>query len=114
MKQEHWLEMLIGTRAGIRWVLTVSRDDDGDNKSVDTEDTSHDNWNDGLEDQFWLEDGHTANTDATLGGSIGGSEVAEDERAHDSHSSEEESLVWISVDYNSISRLANASWRVMG
>ena len=56
-------------------ILTFSVQNDSHDKSVDTQDTSHNYWDDGLEDQVWSEDTHRADTDSGLGSSVGGSEV---------------------------------------
>ena len=50
-------------------------DEQRDDKSINTQNTSHDNWDNGLEDQFWFEDTHWCNTDSWLGSSIGSSQV---------------------------------------
>ena len=47
--------------------LTLSLQDDGDDEAVDTQDTSHNDWNKGLKDQFWLQDTHAADTNTGLG-----------------------------------------------
>ena len=86
--------------------LTVSWDDDGDDESVDTEDTSHDNWDNRFEDELWLEHGDTTDSDSRFSSSIGSSEVSEHQGANDSHASEEEGLVWISVDYKFKSKVS--------
>ena len=44
--------------------LTISSDDNRDDKSIDTEDTSHNYWNDRLEDEFWSQDGDTTDSDS--------------------------------------------------
>ena len=94
----------VGRDKAQRWEvkLTGSRDDNRDNEAVDTEDTSHDNGNDGLDDELGLQDGHRADTDTGLGSSVGGSEVAENEGSHDAHTSEEKSLVGVTVHYTNI------------
>ena len=82
--------------------LTGTRDDDRDDEAVNTEDTSHDYGNDGLDDELRLEDGDRADTDAGLGSSVGGTQVAENEGSDDAHTSEEKSLVGVSVHYTQI------------
>jgi hypothetical protein len=49
--------------ARVLWRLTLSVKDDSDDESIDTQDTRHDNRNDGLEDEVGLEDTHGANAD---------------------------------------------------
>ena len=77
--------------------LTVSIEEHGDDKSVDTEDTSHDNGDDGLEEEFWLQNDGGADADSRLGSTVGGTEVSEDEGGGDTHVSEECALVAIVV-----------------
>jgi len=75
--------------------LTLALQDDGDDEAVDTQNTSHNDWNKWLEDQFWLQDTHAANTDTGLGGTVWSSQVAENEGRGDTHETEEGVLVWI-------------------
>ena len=77
--------------------LTFSVEEDGNDKSIDTQDTRHDNWDDGLEEELWLEDDCTADADSRLGSSVGGSEVSKDQGSCDAHVSEERVLVAIVV-----------------
>jgi hypothetical protein len=44
--------------AKVLWRLTLSVKDDSDDESIDTQDTRHDNRNDGLEDEVGLKDTH--------------------------------------------------------
>jgi hypothetical protein len=44
--------------------LTFAVEDDSHNEAIDTEDTRHDNGDDGLEDQVGLEDTHATDADA--------------------------------------------------
>ena len=80
-------------------VLTGAGDDDRDNQSVNTKDTSHDNGDDRLDDEFGLEDSHGANTYARLGSTVCSAHVSENESTHDAHTAEEEGLVGITVHY---------------
>jgi hypothetical protein len=52
---------LLGAR--VLWRLTLSVKDDSDDEAIDTQDTRHDNGDDGLEDEVGLEDTHGANAD---------------------------------------------------
>ena len=70
--------------------------DDGDNEAVNSEDTSHNTGNEGLEDEGVRDHGDGADTDSRLGGTIGSSEVSEDEGTGDTHESEEGVLVSVS------------------
>ena len=81
----------------IKLTLTLSVEENGDDKSIDTKDTRHDNWDDGLEEELWLQDDCTADADSRLGSSVGGSEVSEDQGSCDAHVSEERVLVAIVV-----------------
>lgn len=58
--------------------LTLSWKDDRNDKSINTQDTSHNNWYDWLEDQLWLEDSHAWDTYSTLGCTVSCSEVYEE------------------------------------
>ena len=49
--------------ARVLWRLTLSIKDDSDDEAIDTQDTRHDNGNDGLEDEVGLEDTHGADAD---------------------------------------------------
>ena len=81
------------------FVLTGARDDDRDNQTVDTKDTSHDNGDDGLDNEFGLEDGHGADSYARLGSTVCSAHVSENESTHDTHTTKEEGLVGITVHY---------------
>ena len=77
---------------GRDWVKerdTFLDDDDGDDHTINTEDTSHDDWDDGLHDKFGFEDTHGADSDTGFGGTVGGSKVGKDEGWGDSNVSEE-------------------------
>ena len=80
--------------------LTGAGDDNRDNETVDTEDTSHDNGDDGLDDELGLENSDGADADARLGSTVSGTHVSEDEGGNDSHATEEEGLVGITVHYS--------------
>ena len=67
----------------------------GDNQAVDTEDTCHDDGEEGLVDQFTLQDTDGCDSDSGLGATVGGPEVAENESGGDSHETEEGVLVGI-------------------
>jgi len=79
--------------------LTLNGEEDSNNESIDTQDTGHNDWNNGLEDELWLQDGNGADTDSRFGGSVGGSHVSENESSSHTHASEEDRLVWISKSY---------------
>ena len=69
--------------------FTFLHDNDGDDHTVNTENTSHDDGYDGLHDEFGLENTHRADTDACFGASVGGTEVGENEGRCDTDVSEE-------------------------
>lgn len=75
--------------------LTLSLQDDGNDEAVNTQDTSHNDWNEGLKDQFWLQDTHAADTNTGLCSTVWSSQVAKNEGRGDSHKTEEGVLVWI-------------------
>ena len=56
-------------------IRTSGDKDDGDNESVDTQDTSHDNWDDRFDDEVWLQHSHAGNSYTTLGSAVSSSEV---------------------------------------
>ncbi len=55
--------------------LTFALENDGNDESIDTQDTSHNNWYNWLEDKFWLENTHAWNTNSTLSSSVGCTQV---------------------------------------
>ena len=69
--------------------VDVVVDDDGDDEAVDTEDTSHDDGDDTSHDTVGGVDTEVGETDAGLGGTVGGAEVGEDEGGGAAHSTEE-------------------------
>ena len=75
--------------------LTSGLENDGHNKTVNTQDTCHNNGNEGLEDQLWLQDTHGGNTDTGLGSTVGSTQVAENESGGDTHETEEGVLVGV-------------------
>jgi hypothetical protein len=98
-QKTHWnAQSCISATGAAHWikaVLTLSLEDDGHNKSVDTEDTSHDNWDEGLEDQIASENTHAADTDTGLRGTVSGSQVGEHEGGSQAHESEEGVLIGV-------------------
>ena len=85
-----------GSQVGISRVLRVrcrliklSVDDDSGDEAVDTEDTSHDNGDDGSHDEIRSHNTHGRNTDTSLGCSVGGTEVGKDDSGSDAHEPEE-------------------------
>jgi len=77
----------------VRGLCDSTNVDDGDNEAVNSENTSHDTGNEGLEHELGSHDTDGADTDSRLGGSVGGTEVSENEGGGDSHESEESVLV---------------------
>ncbi len=61
----------------------------GNNEAVDTQDTRHNDWDQGLNDLRGVNNTEGGNTDAGLGGSVGGTEVGEDQAGHNTHVGEE-------------------------
>ena len=51
--------------------LTLVSDQYRDDETVDSDDTSHDDWNDRLHDEVWSHHTHGCNTNTTLGSTIG-------------------------------------------
>lgn len=73
----------------------VALEDDSHDKTVDTEDTRHNDWDEGLEDEVGLQHTDGANTDTGLGGSVSGAQVAENESSGHAHEAEEGVLVGV-------------------
>jgi len=69
--------------------------EDGNDDTIDTENTCHDNWDDGLEDLVRVNNSEGGDTDTGLGSSVGGSEVGENKGSSDTHVGEE---LWGSVN----------------
>jgi len=61
-------------------VLTSVSDQDRDDKSVNTDNTSHNNGNNTLHDQIGTEDTHGGETDTRLGSAVGSSKAYDFER----------------------------------
>jgi hypothetical protein len=70
-------------------LLQTVGDQDRDDKTVDTNNTSHDDGNNVLDDQVRAEDTHGADTDTSLGGTVGGTEAGEDDGCCAAHRAEE-------------------------
>jgi len=60
-------------------LLQTVGDQDGDDETVDTDNTSHDDGDNVLDDQVRAEDTHGADTDTSLGSTVGGTEAGEDD-----------------------------------
>ena len=73
-------------------------ENDGHDKTVDTQDTSHNNGDKRLEDQVGLENTDGSDTNTGLSGTVGGTQVAEDEGSSDTHETEEGVLIGV-VNY---------------
>lgn len=68
---------------------TFLHNDDSNDHTVDTQDTSHDDWDNGLHDEFGFEDTHGADTDSSFGGSVSSAQVSEDQGGGDADVAEE-------------------------
>lgn len=68
---------------------TFLYDDDGNDHTIDTEDTSHDDGYDGLHDKFGFENTHGADADTGFSTTICSSKVGKDECRSDTNISEE-------------------------
>jgi len=64
-------------------------DQDGNDKTVNGNDTSHNDGNDVLDNQVRPEDTHGGDTNAGLGGTVGSAEAGEDDGGHAAHRSKE-------------------------
>merc|ERR1712000_338437 len=58
-------------------LLQTIGDKDGDDETVDTNDTSHNDWNNVLDDQIGTEDTHSSDTDTGFGGTVRGTQAGE-------------------------------------
>lgn len=70
-------------------LLKVVGDKDGHDETVDTDDTSHDNGDNVLDDQVGAEDSHAAHTDTGLSSTIGGTEAGENDSGRAAQRTEE-------------------------
>lgn len=70
-------------------LLQTIGDKDRDDETVNTNDTSHNDGNNVLDDQIGAENTHGSNTDAGLGGTVGGTEASEDDGAGAAHGTKE-------------------------
>ena len=50
--------MLVSVEVFIGFFVDLLEHEQRDDETVNSEDTSHDNWDDGFEDEFRLEDSH--------------------------------------------------------
>ena len=84
-------EVEVAGEGGVAVVVGVDVvvDDDGNDEAVDTEDTSHDDGDDTSHDAVGGVDTEVGEADAGLGGTVGGTEVGEDEGGGAAHSTEE-------------------------
>lgn len=64
-------------------------DEDGHDETVDTNDTSHNNGNNVLDDKVRAEDTHGGDTDTRLGGTVGGAQACEDNGTGATHGAKE-------------------------
>jgi len=60
-------------------LLQTVGDQNGDDETVDTDNTSHDDGDNVLDDQVRAEDTHGADTDTSLGSTVGGAEAGKDD-----------------------------------
>jgi len=70
-------------------LLEVVGNQDGDDETVDTNDTSHNDGNNVLDDEVRAEDTHGGNTDTRLGGTVGSTDAGEDDSGGAAHSTKE-------------------------
>lgn len=54
------------------------RDQDGNDKTVNGDNTSHNNWDNVLNQEVWSQDGGGTDTNTRLGGTVSGTETCED------------------------------------
>ena len=70
--------------------LDVGVDDDRNDEAINTQNTRHDDGDEALEDLGAVDDGEGGEADGGLGGPVGRTEVAEDERGSNAEVTEEE------------------------
>ena len=75
--------------------LTLADQDNANNEAVDTQDTSHNDGDEGLVDELGLEHTDAGDADTGLGSTVGGTEVAEHHGGGDAHEAEEGVLVGV-------------------
>ena len=63
--------------------------EDGNDDTIDTQDTCHDDWDDSLEDLVGVNDTEGGDTNTGFGSTVGGSEVGENKGGGDTHVGEE-------------------------
>merc|ERR1719424_762508 len=59
----------------VLWVAHLAIDDDSGDEAVDTQDASHDNWDDGAHDHIWTHDAHGGDAHSRLSGSVRGAKI---------------------------------------
>lgn len=69
--------------------LDTSTNNDGNDETVDTDDSGHNDGDDGAHDEVRLHDSHGGDTDTGLGGTVSSTEAGKDEGRGDTHVSEE-------------------------
>ena len=88
-------------------VLDLGGQNDGNNDTVDGQDTGHDDGDQRLEHEFTLENTDGGNAHTGFSSSVSASKVGEDESGGDSHESEERVLVGV-LSYKQVSELEKA------
>jgi hypothetical protein len=71
------------------FLLETVGNQDGDDQTVNTNDTSHNDRNNVLDDKVRAENTHGGNADTRLGGTVGGAEAGEDNSRGAAHGTEE-------------------------
>lgn len=76
---------------GVEWDLDLEtvRDEDGNDKTVDTNDTSHNDGNNVLDDEIRSQNTHGGDTDTRLGSTVCGTKAGEDDGSCAAHGTEE-------------------------
>merc|ERR1719506_779835 len=70
------------------WV-DVAVDDDGCDETIDTQDTGHDNWDDGAHHHVWPHHTHGHDADTRLRCAVGCAQVSEDDCRRQTHEAKE-------------------------
>lgn len=70
-------------------MVTFLNNDDSNDHTIDTENTSHDNWDHRFHDELRFEDTHGADTNSSFGRTISSTQVSEDKGRGNPNVSEE-------------------------
>lgn len=87
-------EMCKAEEVRVATLSDLTDKDNGDDEPVDTQHTSHDHRDDAAHHELRPHDTHRRDTDAGLGGAVGGAQVGEDEGRRGAGEAEERGCCW--------------------